>query len=345
MKGRKILVCGLALALLAALASVLGQAQGQGLENQEQAESANSPEALAYGGIPIQGRLTDPDGKPVPDGDYTLTFRLYEGLYGGVPLCDDMDGPPDDPLNPVSVLGGLFSAFIDNCDEYVLNGQRLYLGLEVGDDGEMSPRQIIGTVPYARSLQPGADIRGDLYDGTILSVENTATDSSALTGYASAGSGMNMGVHGMSSSPDGLGGYFANWAGGYGLGVYGGMEMSSNAGPAKAINMGDRYRDNAIVAWGRITGGDPGTIATEFGISAVDHYNTGCYRIYLDASAQSASYLIPMAVAEIDSAPVGAGAIRIVSVNQRQSGNFSVYINDGNGNLVNNDFIFVVTGR
>jgi hypothetical protein len=52
-----------------------------------------------------------------------------------------------------------------------------------------------------------------------------------------------------------------------------------------------------------------------------------------------------MAIAEIDSAPVGAGKIRIVSVNQLETNIFNVYINDGNGNLVDNDFILMVTAR
>ena len=73
------------------------------------------------------------------------------------------------------------------------------------------------------------------------------------------------------------------------------------------ITVGDRYRDNAIVAWAKISGGDPGSIQAEFGISVVDHYNTGCYKIYVDVSATNASTLIPMAIAEVDTAPVGAG--------------------------------------
>jgi hypothetical protein len=123
------------------------------------------------------------------------------------------------------------------------------------------------------------------------------------------------------------------------------VSIPIDATGATTINVGDRYRDNAIVAWAKVSGGDPGSIQAEFGISAVDHYNTGCYKIYLDINAAESASLIPMAIAEIDSAPVGAGAIRIVSVNQLQTGNFNVYINDGNGNLVDNDFIFMVTGR
>jgi hypothetical protein len=123
------------------------------------------------------------------------------------------------------------------------------------------------------------------------------------------------------------------------------VNMGINAGEIVTITVGDRYRDNAIVAWAKITGGVPGSIQAEFGISAVDHYNTGCFKIYLDINAAESASLIPMAIAEIDSAPVGAGAIRIVSINQLYPNIFNVYINDGNGNLVDNDFVFMATAR
>jgi hypothetical protein len=343
MNGRQMLSAALVLGLLAALA--VGSGWAQGPENGHQVEGVNHPEATAYGGIPIQGRLTDAAGKPVPDGEYTLTFRLYENAYGGKPLCEDVDGPPDEPLNPVEVSGGLFHACVDGCSELDLDGRWLYLSLEVGDDGEMSPRQLIGAVPYARSLKPEARVVGDVSESSVLHIENVAETAFALGGYASATEGTAAGVYGFSNSPTGLGGVFGNSGGGYALSVSGGIEMWNSAGPAKSINMGDRYRDNGIVAWAKITGGDPGTITAEFGISSVDHYNTGCYKIYLDVDAAEAGSLIPMAIAEVDSAPVGAGDLRIVSVNQLQPGVFTVYINDGNGSLVNNDFVFMATGR
>jgi hypothetical protein len=123
------------------------------------------------------------------------------------------------------------------------------------------------------------------------------------------------------------------------------LNSGINAGGATTITIGDRYRDNAIVAWAKLTGGNPGSIQAEFGISSVDHYATGCYKIYLDITAASSETLIPFAIAEIDTAPTNASQIRIVSINQLQTNIFDVYINDGTGNLVNNDFVFMVTAR
>jgi len=53
--------------------------------------------AVTYG-INYQGRLTDAAGNPVPDGSYTIHFRLYDVPSGGTPLSTDTD--------PVSVSDG-----------------------------------------------------------------------------------------------------------------------------------------------------------------------------------------------------------------------------------------------
>jgi hypothetical protein len=357
-RGRQILTGVLALALLLALAVGLIQAQGpEPLEGEMQSQEGASVTAAVGSRIPIQGRLTDANGSPL-NGSYNIRFRLYNAALGGSVVCED--------TNSVEVINGLFNSEIwGDCGSSDMNGQQLYLGIKVGTDDEMTDRQAIYPVPYAFSLKPRAVIDGEVSDDPVLWVRNNSTADESMGIYAQAAglSGETYGVYGASLSADGYGGrffggnglyaegitgyggYFKNVSGGYALAVEGGMEMSVNAGSTKEINVGDRYRDNAIVAWGKISGGDPGSIQAEFGISAVDHYNTGCYKIYLDSNAAEAASLIPMAIAEIDAAPVGAGAIRIVSVNQVQPGNFNVYINDGNGNLVNNDFVFIVTAR
>jgi hypothetical protein len=179
----------------------------------------------------------------------------------------------------------------------------------------------------------------------VVQAENWAADGRAFRGYAKEGTGINYGVVGTSWSPNGFGGYFDNLGGGYALAVEGGMRMSSNAGAAKVINVGGRYRDNAIVAWAKISGIGIGSISSEFGIDSVEHYNTGCYRIYLDVDAAATASLIPMAIAEIDSAPTSAATVRIASVNQMSANSFNVYINNGSGALVDNDFVFMVTAR
>jgi hypothetical protein len=123
-----------------------------------------------------------------------------------------------------------------------------------------------------------------------------------------------------------------------------GVSLTVDAGPVKGVSVGDRYRDNAIVAWASIYWN--GTIDKSFGVQSVTKLGTGQYSITLYASAASTYGLIPVATAEVDAAPTNAAALRIVSVNQLNSKNiFEVYINDGTGNLVDNDFIVILTAR
>jgi hypothetical protein len=244
------------------------------------------------------GRLTEANGNPI-SGTRTITFTLYDSSVGGLAMCQDVD--------PVTVNNGLFSARMGFCTASDINGRQLYLGIQVGSDPEMTPRQAILPVPYAWSLRPGANISGTVAGDAIVHAENSASDGRGLRGYATSASGVNYGVVGRSSSPDGYGGYFSNTAGGYALQANGGVSLTVNAGAAKPIAVGDRFA--------------------------------------LDAHATSAAALIPIAIAEIESLPANAAALRIVSINQASTYTFRVYINDGAGTPVDNDFVFMVTAR
>jgi hypothetical protein len=158
--------------------------------------------------IPVQGRLTDSSGLPL-NGDFSVTFRLYDVVSGGAALCSD--------TNLVNVVNGLFNSEIwGNCQDSIL-GQQLYLSIEVAGNGEMDPRQPIFAVPYAWSLRPGSTIIGSIGPGAILHIENNDPSGRGLRAYANSTSGANFGVIGASKSPDGVGGYFYNTGGGTGL--------------------------------------------------------------------------------------------------------------------------------
>ena len=170
--------------------------------------------------VPIQGRLTDASGQPL-DGGQTVTARLYGASTGGTALCSDTD--------TVSVDNGLFNMYLDGsngCTASEIDGKKLYLGITVGSDPEMTPRQGIYPVPYAWSLRPGAII-SDTTSNAILHIENWHTSGRGLRAYAMATSGENYGVVGASRSSSGYGGYFYNTAAGDGVkgegwfGVYG----------------------------------------------------------------------------------------------------------------------------
>jgi len=189
-----------AILVLVMLALTMGLTQAQGPEPPEEYVGAEEVGAAAVvpGRIPIQGRLSDAGGNPL-DGSYSVTFRLYEVSTGGTALCTSN--------RTVNVDDGLFSTYMSatDCD---IDGRQLYLGISVGSDAEMTPRQAIYSVPYAWSLRPGAVISTTGYPA--LHVESTNTSGRGLRAYASATSGANYGVVGASKSPDGFGGYFYN---------------------------------------------------------------------------------------------------------------------------------------
>ena len=146
------------------------------------------------------------------------------------------------------------------------------------------------------------------------------------------GTGANYGINGV--APSGAGNYAGYFSGNK-------VRMTTNAGNTTTNGIGDRWRDNGIVAWGKVlsTGAIQGT--AEFGVSSVSRDSAGAYTITLDATAGAAEFLIPMAQAEVES----PGTIRIVSINQNGTNTFSVYINNSAFARVDSDFVFMVTAR
>lgn len=196
----------LALCLALSLTSSTGLAQ-DGAPGSAQPAPKLSEDVRNY--IPVQGRLTNAAGKPLT-GNYDMKFALYDVESGGTEICSDTN-------TNVPVTNGLFySAIYGNC-AYKLTGQQVWLGIKVGADAEMTPRQPIYAVPYAWSLHPGAEITGSDPGQPILHVENTGADGRAVRAYATSATGTNYGVVGASTSPDGFGGYFYNTGAGVGM--------------------------------------------------------------------------------------------------------------------------------
>jgi hypothetical protein len=122
-----------------------------------------------------------------------------------------------------------------------------------------------------------------------------------------------------------------------------GVRLTANAGTDKPVAVGERFRDNGIVAWARVNfGGDP---AADFGVASVDHPNPGVYVVTLDAALQDALNLIPVATPLISTPPINAQSVRFIAVNQVGPSQFRVFINDGTFAPRDNAFTFMVTGR
>ena len=123
------------------------------------------------------------------------------------------------------------------------------------------------------------------------------------------------------------------------------MHLASEAGDAKPVDFGERYKDNSIVAWGKVWGSSGETSGNSFNLKSVTHDSTGAYTIYTNPSAESAAELIPIVTLEVESIPRSAGSARHWYVNQVSADSFEVYITNGNYGSVDNDFVFIVTGR
>ncbi len=122
-----------------------------------------------------------------------------------------------------------------------------------------------------------------------------------------------------------------------------GVWIAQELGEQRRAKFGERFQDNGIIAWARIA--DDGTIEESFNVTNCVNTAIGAYQVDIGAVAESGLTLIPMAIVETDSQPSTAVAVRIASVNQRLAYRFDVWINNGNFDPSNNDFLLIVTGR
>ena len=145
-------------------------AQGQPPDDDGPIKAPKATAVIVNDVVQVQGRLTNAGGVPI-NGAVNVTASIYDVSVGGVARCTDTD--------PVTVTNGLFTMSMDFCTASDFNGDQLFLGIKVGADAEMTPRQEIFAVPYAWALRPGAIVKGaDSYifvPGSSL-VKNRNTD-------------------------------------------------------------------------------------------------------------------------------------------------------------------------
>jgi len=95
--------------------------------------------------IHYQARLVDPaSGVPKPDGTYSVQFAIYDVETRGSPLWSETQS--------LRVGDGMMSAMLGSVtplNPSILQGSERWLGVTVGQDLEMTPRQPIAYVPYA----------------------------------------------------------------------------------------------------------------------------------------------------------------------------------------------------
>lgn len=93
--------------------------------------------------ITQQGRLVDSAGDPVT-GDLNFVFNIYTAVDAPTPVYTE--------VQTITLDNGYFSARVGETTiipDALFNGDNLWIGVTVGSDSEMSPRQQIASVPYA----------------------------------------------------------------------------------------------------------------------------------------------------------------------------------------------------
>jgi len=101
--------------------------------------SAAAPKFINY-----KATLTRPDGSPVPDSTYSMHFAIYRDETGGTEIWFE-----DHPLSTKDGDFHVKLGSINQLADSVFADSLRYLGITVGDDVEMAPRTVIGSVPWA----------------------------------------------------------------------------------------------------------------------------------------------------------------------------------------------------
>jgi hypothetical protein len=117
------------------------------------AHAAPPPTPNVPATITQQGRLLNTDGTPAT-GSVSMTFSLYDSSTATTPIWTETQS--------VTLDGGYFSVQLGSMTSLssaatltsdLAKGVGLFLGLTVGTDSEMTPREEVTTVPYAMVAQ------------------------------------------------------------------------------------------------------------------------------------------------------------------------------------------------
>ena len=117
--------------------------------------------------ISYQGRLADSSGNPVTTSGVGMQFRLYNTDTGGSPLWEESH-------TAVPAEDGLFHVLLGSTNpipvSLLASNSTLWLGITVGSDSEMTPREQIASVPYAMiasTVADGSVTTSKIADGSV----------------------------------------------------------------------------------------------------------------------------------------------------------------------------------
>jgi len=213
MKTRSITLFITALAVVALLTALLVVTAG--------AQSTRRAKTALQVSYPVtyQGRLTDNAGQPIANQTVNITFRLYEQSSGGTPIWAQSRAVTTDG-------DGLFTTVMEVDPPLgVADLSDAWLGIQVGNDGEMTPRQRVSGAPFAFTLVPGNGVTGTVNLGdwppAIFGVINRGSGHGLMAHTEGLGAGL------FGSSEKGFGGYFTSQEG-HALAVDGPILVETN---------------------------------------------------------------------------------------------------------------------
>ncbi len=150
--------------------------------------------------INFQGKLTNPDGTNVTNGNYSIVFSIYTVASGGAAVWTETQPT-------VAVADGIFQVSLGSVTSLPgsvdFNSASTYLGVKVGADAEMTPRIQFTAAPYAFNadrlggiassgyvqLSPGAQQTGNInVSGSITGGSSLAFSAASTATIQSAGS-------------------------------------------------------------------------------------------------------------------------------------------------------------
>lgn len=124
--------------------------------------SAQAPNTILY-----QGHLTNADGTPITVAT-GVAFGIYADPTGGTALWGvSMDVTPDNK--------GIFTVELGPMPVSVFNGSKRYIGLKVGDDAEMTPRQLLTSAPYSIATATAPGVASSFRFGSTALTSSTTT--------------------------------------------------------------------------------------------------------------------------------------------------------------------------
>ncbi len=132
---------------------------------------ADAPKIVNY-----QGYLTDAVGTPV-SGANSMVFNLYNSSVGGALLWSEAQPA-------VTVTNGIYQVNLGSVTPFNLSfDQPYYLGVAVGADPEMTPRQPFTGTPYALGLAPGSSVTlsDSGSNASALSVSSNSANANAFS--------------------------------------------------------------------------------------------------------------------------------------------------------------------